>query len=104
MSRISQVELLYLAKEYERDSQKFSVLKKSLKRCSKQNQKQEEITPEQSNNSDHLSVHGPSKNTGLCIMKQNTEGFELSEDSTLGKTIPDIAQEFFELFGETIHN
>ena len=64
MSSKAQAQLLYLAKEYERESQELSVLGKSLQIWSKQKQKPEEIIPEQSNNRDHFSVHGPSTNTG----------------------------------------
>ena len=72
----------------------MSVLSKSLQRWSKEKQKPEGIIPEQSNNSDHLRVHGPSANTGRCIMKENLEGLALLEDSTLGKTILKMAQQF----------
>ena len=60
----SQVQLLYLAKEYEWESQELSVLSRSLQIWSKEKQKPEDIITEQSNNSDHFSVHGPGKNTG----------------------------------------
>ena len=86
MSGKSQVQLLYLAKEFEQESQQLSVLRKILKRWSKENQKLDEIIPEQSDNSDHLSVNGPSTNTGQGILKEKLEGLELSEDSPLGKT------------------
>ena len=83
MSHQAQIQMLYLAKEYERESQELSVLRKNLQRWSKEKQKPEEIIPEQSNNSDHLSVHGPSINTGLCILKENLKGLALSEDLPL---------------------
>ena len=54
----------------------------------------EEIIPEQNNNSDNLSVHGPNKKTGRCILKENLEGLALSEDSPLGKTVLEMAQHF----------
>ena len=45
MSSKAQFQLLYLAKEYERESQELSVLGKSLQIWSKQKQKPEEIIP-----------------------------------------------------------
>ena len=42
------------------------------------------------NNSDDLSAHGSSTNTSQCILKKNLEGLELSEDSSLGKTVLDM--------------
>ena len=91
MSIKAQVHLLYLAKEYEQESQELSVLRKSLQIWSKEKQKPEEIILEQSNNRDHLSVHGPIKNTSRCMLKENIEGLELLEDSNLGKTILNMA-------------
>ena len=52
----------------------MSVLRKILQRWSKEKQKPEEIIPEQSDNSDNLNVHGPSKNTGRCILKEKHKG------------------------------
>ena len=69
MSRKEQVQMLYLAKEYEQKSQELFVLIFLIKIWSNDKQKPEERTPEQSNNSDHLSVHGPSTNTGRCMLK-----------------------------------
>ena len=60
----------------------------------KDNHKPEEIITEQSNNSDNLSVHGPSTNTGRYILRENIEGLELSEDSPQGKTVLDMGQNF----------
>ena len=62
MLRKSQVKLLYLAKEYKRESHELSVLRKSPQRLSKEKHKPEIIILEQSNNKDHLSVHEPSTN------------------------------------------
>ena len=78
LSSKAQFQLLYLSKEYKRESQEMSVLRKILQKWSKENQKPEEITPEQSNNSDNLSVHGLCRNIGLCIPKENLKGLELS--------------------------
>ena len=39
-------------------------------------------------------MHGPSKNTGRCILKEKIEGLALSEDSPLGKTVFDMANQF----------
>ena len=46
MSSKAHVQLLYLAKEYERKSQQWSVLRKMLQILSKDKQKSEEITLE----------------------------------------------------------
>ena len=94
MSGKSQVQLLYLAKEFEQESQQLSVLRKILKRWSKENQKLDEIIPEQSDNSDHLSVNGPSTNTGIYTLKEKLEGLALSEDSPMGNTVLDMAHRF----------
>ena len=64
MSSKAQVHLIYLSKEFEWEIQELSVLSKIIQRWSKVKQKPEEISPEQSNNSDNLSVHGQSTNTG----------------------------------------
>ena len=61
--------MLYLAKEYEKESQELSVLRKIIYRWSKEKQKPEYTMPLQSNNSDHLSVDGTSTNTGQCTLK-----------------------------------
>ena len=60
----------------------------------KEKQKQEEIIPEKSDNTDYLSVHGPSTNTGQRILKNNLEGLALSEDSPLNKTVLNMSQQF----------
>ena len=52
-------------------------LRKILQICSKEKQKLEETIPEQRKSSDHLSVHGPSKNTGKCILKEKIERLAL---------------------------
>ena len=72
----------------------MSVLRKIIQRWSKDKQKPEEIILEQSNNTDNLSMHGPSTNTGRCILKEKLERLALSEDSTLSKTVLDMAQQF----------
>ena len=69
MSSKAQVQLLYLANEYERESQEFSFMIKSLRIWSKDKHKPERLIPEQSDNSDHLSIHRPSTNMGKCILK-----------------------------------
>ena len=56
MSIKAQVQLIYLSKEDEQESQKNYVLMKILQRGSKKNQKPEQITPEKNYNSDHFSV------------------------------------------------
>ena len=94
MSSKAQIYLLYLAKYYECQSQELSVQKKSLQGWPNEKQKLEEIITEQSNNSDNLSVHGPSTNTGRYILRENIEGLELSEDSPQGKTVLDMGQNF----------
>ena len=65
----AQVQLWYLAKDYDRDSQELFVLRKSLQSESREKHKPEEILPEQSENIYHLSVHVTSTNTGRCILK-----------------------------------
>ena len=64
ISSKSQVHMLYLSKEYKQESQELLVLSRILQRCSKENQKPEEIIPEQSNSNENLSLHGPITNTG----------------------------------------
>ena len=46
------------------------------------------------NNSNNFSVHGPSTNTDLCILKEKLEILAFSEDSPLGKTTLDMEQQF----------
>ena len=60
----------------------------------------EEIIPEQNNNSDNLSVHGPNKKTGRCILKENLEGFKLSEDLPLGNTVLQMSHQFLNCLEE----
>ena len=94
MSRKEQVQMLYLAKEYEQKSQELFVLIFLIKIWSNDKQKPEERTPEQSNNSDHLSVHGPSTNTGRCTLKEKLKGLAISVDSPLIKIILEMAHQF----------
>ena len=72
----------------------MSILRKIIHRGPREKHKPEKIIQKQKDNSDHLSVHGPSTNTGRYILKENLEGLVLLEDLPLGKTILDIEQQF----------
>ena len=102
MSIKSQIQILYLFEEYELEIQKKSVLGISLQIWSKDNQKPEEIFPEQSNNSDHLSMHEPSKNTGQFMLEIKYQGVGIIRGFTPGQDHPRYGAAVCALFGGTV--
>ena len=64
--------------------------------------KPEDIIPEQSSKSDHLSMHEPSKNTGQFILEIKYQGVGIIRGFAPGQDHPRYGAAVCALFGGTV--